>query len=541
MRRGRLIVLKFGGSVIEGESSLTRVVHEVYRWRRDGWRVVAVVSARGGDTDALLGECRDINDAADPHAVAGMLSIGEVTSAYRLGLHLDRAGVPAHVANAASIGLVADGDALDATPVALCENALFAALDRDGVVVVPGYAAHDDDGRPVVLGRGGSDLTAIFLARRLEAARCRLVKDVDGLYDRDPRYDGARRYAVAGWQEALDTDGSIVQPKAVEFARHHDVPFELGTFQSLEPTRIGHGPALCGDEEKETPIRVALLGYGTVGRGVHTLLSSMPDRFEVVRIAVRDTRGRPAPFTDDPVAAARCGADVVVEAMGGLEPAATAIESAIASGADVVTANKALLASRGARLEPVLGSAAVGGSMPLLERIAAPGSAAVARVRGVLNGTVNYVLDAVARGASFDDAVDLAREQGFAERDPSRDLDGRDAADKLVVIARAVGVHLDPSGITRETLDGACDGLVRQVATLDVHAAKGRVELVELDRHDPLLVPGVWNVAEIKRADGTTEIVRGRGAGRWPTAEAVVADLLDIARRRRAWAVRATG
>ena len=111
------------------------------------------------------------------------------------------------------------------------------------MVVVPGYVATDAEDRLVVLGRGGSDLSALFLADRLGGARCRLIKDVDGLYESDPAAPGPRprRYGRACWSDALATDGAIVQHKAVRFARDHRLPFELGRINGVAPTRIGPG------------------------------------------------------------------------------------------------------------------------------------------------------------------------------------------------------------------------------------------------------------------------------------------------------------
>ncbi|MEM1424141.1 MAG: homoserine dehydrogenase, partial [Planctomycetota bacterium] len=119
-------------------------------------------------------------------------------------------------------------------------DAFSGVLAGAGVVVFPGFVALDRRGRAVTLGRGGSDLTALFLAHALGAARCRLVKDVDGLYNADPRtVPGARRLERVGYDGALATDGSIVQHKAVRFAEARGVAFELGDLGARSPTMIG--------------------------------------------------------------------------------------------------------------------------------------------------------------------------------------------------------------------------------------------------------------------------------------------------------------
>ncbi|MCA9298883.1 MAG: hypothetical protein KDA28_07445, partial [Phycisphaerales bacterium] len=261
----RLIVLKFGGSVLTDAKRLRIAVHEIYRWRREGWQVVAVVSALHGRTDALEA---DLHPHADPHARASYLASGEREAASLLGVQLDRAGLPASVFGPGQIGLLATGHPLDAHPYDVDRERLRDALDRDGVVVVPGFIANDTDGRIVTLGRGGSDLTALFLAHALDADRCRLIKDVDGLYDDDPARAGARRYDAATFEDALDTDGSIVQHKAVHFAIEHERPFELGRCNGTRPTSIGPGPTTFGEPDLPRPLRVAILGHGCVGGGV---------------------------------------------------------------------------------------------------------------------------------------------------------------------------------------------------------------------------------------------------------------------------------
>jgi len=170
--------------------------------------------------------------------------------------------------------------------------------------------------------------------------------------------------------------------------------------------------------------------------------------------------------------------------------------------------------------------------MPAIERTA---SAPIRSLRGILNGTTNYVLDRVATGATLEEATRSAQSLGLAESDPSRDLDGRDALDKLAVLASIAGFSSKDAETTSEpiepasTLDLTPDRRYRHVATLDATGAHVRLE--HLDAADPLYdVPGEWNALVIERADGTQETIRGKGAGRWPTAEAVIADLLELNR-----------
>ena len=275
--RPPLVVLKFGGSVLADERSLDLAGQEIRRWRRDGYRVVAVVSALSGVTDGLGRACQRLNRQPSPLCVAAALAIGGLHSAALLGVRLDGAGIRASVLTPAAIRLTATGSPLDAMPVDADAAPLRAALRHEGVVVVPGYAAIDRRGRTTVLGRGGSDLTALFLAHRLQADRCRLVKDVDGLYDRDPASAGSppQRYQQATWSDALRTDGSIVQHKAVRFARAHRIEFELGRVSSIWPTLIGPGPTRLASVPLPLALRAAAANGGPQA-GVETTTAGDP-------------------------------------------------------------------------------------------------------------------------------------------------------------------------------------------------------------------------------------------------------------------------
>lgn len=234
-------MLKFGGSVLPDPGALPACVAEVRRWRAAGHEVVAVVSALRGRTDQLLAECRAISPSLSPFAVAARIAVGELESAGLLGVQLDAAGVDAAVLGPAALRLCARGAPLDAEPVALALAPLRAALRHHGTVVVPGFAAVDPAGRTVVLGRGGSDLTALFLAQRL-GARCRLLKDVDGLFTVDPARGAApRRLLHATWTELRRVGGRMVQHKAVAFAAAHGLSFELSALGGAVPTIVGGG------------------------------------------------------------------------------------------------------------------------------------------------------------------------------------------------------------------------------------------------------------------------------------------------------------
>lgn len=300
------------------------------------------------------------------------------------------------------------------------------------------------------------------------------------------------------------------------------------------------------------PLRVALLGCGTVGGGVLERLLARPDLFHVTGVAVRNLErarlsGVPRHLLGaGPVALAEGEADVVVELLGGREPALSAVARALELGKSVVTANKALLAEEidslerlaarsGARL---LYSASVGGALPALEAVRQYANARARRIRavsGVLNGTCNYVLDRLSAGDSFEDAVAAAQTAGFAEADPTLDLDGSDTAQKLALLAReAFGVLPRWDAIPRLGIAGAArrGRTVRLVARAEQTPAglRASVQPVEVPRSHPFArISGAGNALRIETTDGEVVDLSAQGAGRWPTCESVMADLHELA------------
>lgn len=580
-----LVVLKLGGSVLRDPSDLSAAVHEVYRYVRRGARVLAVVSAFQGRTDGLARVAAALGADADPSDVARLLAVGEAESAAALVLALDRAGIPAEALEPRDVGPTCVGSPVDAEPIALDVAAFEAAFTHTSVVVFPGWVGRTAAGRPAVLGRGGSDLTALFAAHQLGAARCVLLKDVEALYERDPaapREPGApapRRLVRASWDDACalaEAGAGILQPKAVSFAREHGLAFEVAGAGGTTGTHVDAGPTVRSAWRGEArPLRIALAGLGTVGARVHAELAARPDLFEVVSILVRDAArgGRPVAaaglVTDDVDTFLARDVDVFVELCGGVTPASDWIARALAAGRHVVTANKAALAVHGAALvgqaaqggRQLLCSAAVGGAVPALEAVrrAARRSGDVRLVgfEGVLNGTSTFVLDRVHEGAPFEDAVRAAQAAGYAEADPTLDLDGTDLAQKIELLARAAGWTEGARGmrwVTRQGVQGPPEPRCSSTSTPPTHTIDddgpperlvGACHLTEVGplasvvrrrpgARDPLAAArGAGNVLVLRFADGSSEVVRGRGAGAWPTASAVLADLFDLARRHR--------
>lgn len=551
----KVIVLKFGSSVLQSRADLPHAVHEIYRWIRRQYRVVAVVSAFAGETDRLLASVADYPDA-NPEAIARVIATGEEVATAFLTLELDRFGIPAQVLDPGQIQLIAQTGSNDTEPVSAEIRVIENVLHQGRVAVIPGFVARDPQGCVALFGRGGSDLSALFLAKQLNA-RCRLIKDVDGIYNSDPAADDeAKRFDEINFSDALAVAGKVVQRKAIVFGRKTSVSFEVAALGENYATVVGsHRSVVSSKNSPTAPLKVGLLGLGTVGLGVFQELWKHPRLFDVTGIAVR----RPELHLDHAPAGlltrdcwdAIEDVDVVVELIGGSDPAGDLVNAALAAGKPVVTANKLLLAGD-ARLEThrqLRYSAAVGGAVPALEAVRAlVEGGPILSLSGVLNGTCNYILDRIATGCSWEQAVAEAQERGFAEADPSADLSGADTVCKLRLLARRAFPHTDAHYISSTGID-AIDSDWVQTAARDGGRARlvGTAQLVDGRVHlevKPQRVDASHPFAQIRNEEncllintGHAELQHvwtGRGAGRWPTTAAVMADLFDLSRERSA-------
>ncbi len=323
----------------------------------------------------------------------------------------------------------------------------------------------------------------------------------------------------------------------------------------------------------DRPLKVALLGCGVVGSEVVRLLVEHQADFaarvgaplELAGIAVRrggrhrDVPVDPALFTTDAHALVRrTDIDLVVEVIGGIEPARSLILAALDNGASVVTANKALLAEDGATLfaaaekqgADLYYEASVGGAIPLIRplRESLAGDR-VRRVLGIVNGTTNFVLDRMdTEGTSFAEALEEAQELGYAEADPTADVEGFDAAAKAAILAslafhtRVLGSDVHREGITQvSSVDvesaRAMNCVVKLLAIAELGAdgtgVGVRVHPAMIPREHPLAsVRGAYNAVFVESAAAGQLMFYGAGAGGSPTASAVLGDLVTVARNR---------
>ncbi|MGH9767785.1 MAG: homoserine dehydrogenase [Blastocatellia bacterium] len=311
---------------------------------------------------------------------------------------------------------------------------------------------------------------------------------------------------------------------------------------------------------------LGIFGLGTVGTGVVTLLGGNP-QFDIRAIAVRDRNkardidlsqfeitGDPFKLADDPKI------EILVEVAGGIDPAYEVIKRAIANGKHIVTANKELIAKHGPEIfdlanqrnVTIFFEAAVGGGIPLISTLQRGLQAnRIARVAGIVNGTTNYILTKMERELkSFADALREAQVAGYAEADPTDDVEGRDVAYKIAILSSlAFQVPIEVEKVYRQGITKISDLDIKLAAEFGYRikmiglaqpgdddkespnqALDVRVHPMLVPRHHPLAgIEGVNNAIFIKGNAVGEIMLYGPGAGRFPTASAVVGDIINLA------------
>lgn len=305
-------------------------------------------------------------------------------------------------------------------------------------------------------------------------------------------------------------------------------------------------------------VNIGILGCGTVGSGLVELLKNYPN-IEIKKIAVRDTnkdRGLALSkdvFTDKPEEVIdNPEVDIVIELMGGIEKTQTLISKALENGKHVISANKDLIALKGEELfavaaknnKTILYEAAVAGGIPVIATLkqSLQGNH-IKELDGIINGTTNYILDQMKKyGASFEDALQEAQDLGYAESDPTNDVDGHDAAYKIAILASIIsGKKVDVDKVYREG--------IRKISQADIQSAEKRgytIKLLAIAKNDsetldvrvhPVFVPKETTLANISAENNAVMVngsavgeltLIGKGAGSLATASSVLGDLLML-------------
>ena len=322
------------------------------------------------------------------------------------------------------------------------------------------------------------------------------------------------------------------------------------------------------------PLRIALLGAGSVGAQVARLLlenkaelaARVGAELELIGVAVRDVKSKrsadiPSHLLTTDAESLIVAADIVIEVMGGLEPARTYILQALNSGSDVITANKALLATHGTELfetaeqvgAQLYFEAAVAAAIPIIRplRESLAGDK-VNRIIGIVNGSTNYILDRMdSAGLTLEDAMAEATELGYLEADPSLDVEGYDAAQKVAILA-ALAFHTEVpldrvyregiTKVTKEQITAARENgyVIKLLAIAERIDADGSGEQGVSARVYPALVPrehplaavrGAFNAVFVEAEAAGSLMFYGAGAGGVQTASAVMGDLVSAAKR----------
>jgi len=545
-----VIVLNFGHSVLNSLEDYTQAASEIYRHYRQGQNVVAVTSAQGDQTDVLMAEARRIGPEGEAKNLPELLQLGERRSAALLALALERIGAPAFVRQARDLGLTASGSFTEARLTGLNTPQLLQDLKDHDIVVMPGFVAIGEKDRSVLLGDGGADLTALYVADQL-GVEALLLKDVDGIYQVDPKSDpNAKRYETIDWDEASEVAGPLIAPRALGFARKNKVPFRVGLPGVPSYTQVGAFKGKMKASQSPKKLKLAMMGLGIVGGGVFRRVAAHADQFEIVKIMVRnpdkyiDQGYDPDMLTTDFDVIKAAKPDVFIDVSGPVEPALGYCHEMLEAGVHVVSANKQAIAAGGQDLidlvarqkTQLLFSSAAGGGMPVLEMCLRE-TGRITRVRALLNGTTNYMLDEIGKGRSYAEALKDAQDLGFAEADPSSDVGGADAAAKIRLIALlGFGETIGLDDIPRDTIENfnpedPAKGAWKRVAKIwrDQNGFSSALQLRDLSLNNFIAqADGEEAHAIFDFDDGDQYRIRGKGAGRWPTTESVMADLFDI-------------
>lgn len=549
----KIAVLKFSGSILSKIEEIPHAVHEIYQYLRTGYRVLAIVSAIDDSETHYPGLDDFERDGFVPPApeFAELLATGETAAACLFTIGLERAGIKAKKLHHQC--LQTKNSFLNSDPESLTTDVILSLFTHYSVLVMPGAIGCDSANRTTLLGRKGADYTTIYAAQCLHAEECVIYKETDGIYEKEIKDTESRRYESLHYKDLLKLSSSLIHHKAIKLAEAENINFSVKALARIGKTVIRAQPSTFSSKKLHpTPLNVILLGLGTVGFGVYKHLLATPHLFNIVGIAVNELKKHeraqlPKHLMSDnwqETLARKC--DVVIELTGDAKCSEAMIRQALSQGCHVITANRTLIAEKGIELCKMasqkkvqfLYSACIGGAIPLIETL--KGLHGVEAIVGVLSSTCNFILDKVTEGKTLPHTLSLTKILGLAENESSLDLYSADMAQKAKILCRSAfgrdadtmdiqGIQsLDETTIRNAHLAGKHIRLIIN-CTLENNRIDVKIEPISIDLNHPFAqVSGQENAVLIRTQHNEILEMHGTGTGRWPIAEAVFADLLDL-------------
>ena len=239
-----LIVQKYGGSSVSDVQKINHVSRRIIERLKEGHRIVVVVSAMGNTTDQLLSLARSITDSPNPRETDVLLSTGEIVASSLIAITLSHMGVEAISLNGSQAGIITDNLHGNAMIAEINASRILKELDSGKVVIVAGFQGVGNDTDVRLLGRGASDLSAVAIAAELNAERCEIFTDVEGIYTADPRIvNDAKKIDEIGYEEMLEmaSSGAKMQPRSIELGMTFQVPILVASSFNNKPGTLIHG------------------------------------------------------------------------------------------------------------------------------------------------------------------------------------------------------------------------------------------------------------------------------------------------------------
>ena len=298
-----LIVQKYGGSSVSDVQKINHVSRRIIERLKEGHRIVVVVSAMGNTTDQLLSLARSITDSPNPRETDVLLSTGEIVASSLIAITLSHMGVEAISLNGSQAGIITDNLHGNAMIAEINASRILKELDSGKVVIVAGFQGVGNDTDVRLLGRGASDLSAVAIAAELNAERCEIFTDVEGIFTADPRIvNDAKKIDEIGYEEMLEmaSSGAKMQPRSIELGMTFQVPILVASSFNNKPGTLIHGGAKIMNP--------------TVGE-MRNRVTGVPSEKNVSKITILGAIDKPGVAAEifEPLSKAGISVDVIVQ------------------------------------------------------------------------------------------------------------------------------------------------------------------------------------------------------------------------------------